>query len=164
MIIKQKHHHIKLENECLCICQLQRPPRPTSLHAHPMGHTASLLYTIPELKSDRLIDHKRMLFVWHLIDDRLPRCPDQLPNAFWPRKPWAREVESKDPPVAKGNIKQSNAADSSDCTEKSHITTPSECNVWRGLPKPGWDTHYKDGDMKHWNTILASLVFIGRCY
>ena len=83
--------------------------------------------------------------------DRVRQCPDQLPNTFWPQKPRAREVESKDPPVAKGNIKQSNAADSSDCPEESHITTPSECNVWKGRLRTrrnlGEDTHQKDGDM-----------------
>ena len=44
-IAKRKHQRIKSENECLSICQLQRPPKPISLPIHSMGHTTSLLFT-----------------------------------------------------------------------------------------------------------------------
>ena len=54
--------------------------------------------------------------------NRVRRCPEQIPDTFWPRKSQAKVLQSKTPPVAKCERRQSATTDHQDIAH----------SVWKG--------------------------------
>ena len=165
-IAKQRHPHIKLENECLSICQLQRPPKPTSLPVHSMGHTVSLLCTIPELKSDQLIDHKRMLFVWHLIDFDSSQTNFLTPSGHGSHesKKWSQRIHLLLRATWNDPMLQTHQ------TVRKNLTSPPQVNAMSGkdvcAPTETWvrTPTTRMGICNSETLYLASLAFITQYY
>ena len=111
---------------------LQKSP---NLHDLFMDHIVSLLYMKLELKSDQLIALKSGLFVWHSIKHDVQN--KFLTPGHGSHKPQVSQ--SKTPPFAKHNRRQSANTDRQD----KH-TVLGTGGYRTDL---GEDTHYKDRDV-----------------